>query len=517
MDWHRSGACLPCASCDGGLLYQSPAAVAVQNGLMSRLPELRESPTLYLQIADSIAAPIRSGTLARGERIPSVRELSRRHGVSLGTVVQAYRLLEDSRLIEARPRSGYFVAARPSGPPEPELSNPPASSLAVDVSSLAERVMQLAHDPRCISFGAACPSPELFSEDLVRRAVRRAAERHGPSLTRYAIGPGDDVLRRAIARHALGLGCQLDSRDIVVTNSCLESITLCLRSVTQPGDVVALESPTLFSFLVILESLHLRALEIPTHPRTGMSLDALQLAFETQPVKVVLTVPTLSNPIGACMPPPERQRLARMVVERRVPLIEDVLCNDLAQSEEHRRAVRAFDASGQVMLCGSFSKTVAPGLRLGWVEAGRWSSDVARLKQATSGAQTVLLEQALADLLSRPGVEAGRRRLRTALAGRLDEAREVIAQHFPAGTRVTNPAGGLFLWVELPREVDALGLFQACLREHIVIAPGTMFSATDHFRHCIRLGLGGEWDEPHRQALRRVGELAGRLAVAVEP
>jgi DNA-binding transcriptional MocR family regulator len=478
---------------------------------MSRPPEPREPTTLYLQIADSIAGPIRNGTLTSGERIPSVRELSRRHGVSLGTVVQAYRLLEDSRLIEARPRSGYFVAARASGPPEPDVSNPPASSMAVDVSSLAERVMQLAHDPLCISFGAACPSPELFSEDLVRRAVRRAAERHGASLTRYAIGPGDDVLRRAIARHALGLGCQIDSRDIVVTNSCLDSITLCLRSVTQPGDVVALESPTLFSFLAILEGLHLRALEIPTHPRTGMSLDALQLAFDTQPVKVALTVPTLSNPIGACMPVDERRRLARMVAERRVPLIEDVLCNDLAQSDEHRRAVRAFDPTGHVMLCGSFSKTVAPGLRLGWVDAGRWTSDVARLKQATSGAQTVLLERALADLLTRPGVEAGRRKLRSALAARLDEAREVIARHFPTGTRVTNPAGGLFLWVELPREVDALELFHACLDERIVIAPGTMFSATDHFRHCIRLGLGGEWDEAHRQALRRVGEVAGRL------
>lgn len=463
---------------------------------------------MYLRIADSVAAPIRNGTLARGERIPSVRELSRRHGVSLGTVVQAYRLLEDARLIEARPRSGYFVTARPPGLPEPEVSNPPTSSLAVDVSSLAERVMQLAHDPSYVSFGAACPSPELFSQDRVRRAVARAAQRHGASLTRYAIGPGDDGLRRAIARHGLYLSCQLDPRDIVVTNSCLESIALCLRSVTRPGDVVALESPTLFSFLVILESLHLRALEIPTHPRTGLSVDALQLALDTQPVKAVLAVPTLSNPIGACMPLAERRRLAQLVAERRIPLIEDVLCNDLAASDEHRRAVRGFDPTGHVMLCGSFSKTVAPGLRLGWVDAGRWSGQVARLKQATSGSQSTVLEQALADLLTQPGVEAGRRRLRDALATRVDEARSLVARHFPPGTRVTNPAGGLILWVELPLGTDALGLHQAALAEGIVVSPGTMFSATDHFRHCVRLGLGGDWDETHRRALKHVGTLA---------
>ena len=466
------------------------------------------SQVLYLQIAESIARPIRAGTLARGERVPSVRELARRHGVSLGTVLQAYRMLEDSRLIEARSRSGYFVAARPLKLPEPEASNPPTSSMAVDVSSLAARVMRLAHDPRCVSFGAACPSSDLFSQERVRRAVGRATQRHRATLTEYTVGPGEESLRRAIARHALRMSCQLDVRDVVITNSCLESITLCLRSVTQPGDVVALESPTLFSFLEILENLHLRALEIPTHPRSGLSLDALQLAFDTQPVKAVLVVPTLSNPIGATMPLAERRRLAQMVAERRVPLIEDVLYNDLAENEELRRAVRSFDTSGHVMICGSFSKTVAPGVRLGWVDAGRWGEPLARLKQATSGSQAVVLERAMADLLTQPGIEAGYRQMRATLAARMDEARGLIAQHFPKGTRVTNPTGGLILWAELPRGVDALALFQACLGENIVIAPGTMFSATDHFRHCVRLGLGGIWDDAHRRALRRVGSLA---------
>jgi len=497
-----------CVSRRGEHLCQSIASRAVQNGGMQQQDR---SQILYLQIAESIAVPIRAGTLARGERIPSVRELARRHSVSSGTVLQAYRMLEDSRLIEARPRSGYFVAARPPRPPEPEASSPPASSMAVDVSSLAARVMHLAYDPACVSFGAACPSSDLFSQERVRRAVGRAAQRHRATLTQYTIGPGDESLRRAIARHALRMGCQLDARDVVVTNSCLESITLCLRSVTEPGDVVALESPTLFSFLEILQNLHLRALEIPTHPRTGLSIDALQLALDTQPVKAVLTVPTLSNPIGATMPVAERRRLAQMVAERRVPLIEDVLYNDLAEDDERRRAVRSFDTTGHVMICGSFSKTVAPGLRLGWVDPGRFGTNLARLKQATSGSQSVILERALADLLTQPGVEAGYRHMRATLAARMDEARGSIAEHFPKGTRVTNPAGGLILWTELPSGIDSLALFRACLAENIVIAPGTMFSATNHFRHCIRLGVGGIWDDAHRRALRRVGSLAAQL------
>jgi DNA-binding transcriptional MocR family regulator len=471
--------------------------------------------SLYLQIAERMAQSIRSGTLARGERLPSVRELARRQGVSPATVVQAYRALEDARLVEARPRSGYFVAARPQRLPEPELSAPPVASLAVDVSLLGEQVMQLAADPSVISFGAACPSGELFAQERVRRAVSRAAQRHRATLCRYPLGPGNEQLRRAVARHALGLGCQLEARDIVVTNGCLDAISLCLRAVTRPGDVVALESPTYFGFLQILESLHLRALEIPTHPRTGLSLDALQLAFDTQPVKAVLAVPTLSNPLGACMPAAERRRLAQMVAERGIPLIEDVLYNDLAERDELRRSVKAWDTSGHVMICGSFSKTVAPGLRVGWVEGGRWSAEVRRLKAVHSGGQTELVDLAMADLLTQPGHESAWRQLRATIAARVDEARGVIAESFPKGTRVTDPAGGYILWVELPAGLDSVALFRACLAERICIAPGTMFSATGRFDQCIRLGVGGRWDEAQREGLRRVGAIACAMVRSV--
>ena len=469
---------------------------------------------LYQQLAQTIAKAIRSGTLAAGERVPSVRDTARREGVSLSTVIQAYRSLEDARLIEARPRSGYFVASRPAELPQPETSRPPAASQSVDVASLTAQVMRLANDPHHLSFGAACPSAALFSEDRVRRAVSRATQRHRGTLCHYPLGGGEETLRRAIARHAMRMGCQVDARDITVTNGCIEAITLCLRAVTQPGDVVALESPTYFGFLAILESLHLRALEIPTHPRTGMSLDALQLAFDTQPVKAVLIVPTLSNPVGSTLSLDDRERLAAMVSRHQVPLIEDVLYNDLAEHDDMRRAVKSFDTTGHVMMCGSFSKTVAPGIRLGWVEAGRWQRKVEALKAATSGSQTAVLELAMADLLTQPGTEAGYRQLRATVGARVDDARGLIAQSFPPGTRVTDPPGGFILWLELPRELDSLALFTACLAERIVLAPGRMFSATDRYRHCIRLGVGGQWDSAHRDGLRRIGQIACAMLAA---
>ncbi len=468
---------------------------------------------LYLQLADRLAGAIRTGALGAGDRLPSVRQCAREQSLSVSTVLQAYRHLEDGRVIEARPRSGYFVAAPQRRLlPEPEPSTPPADSLAVDIATLAERVMQAAADPTLISFGAACPAADFFPEERVRRALSQATLRHRAVLCQYPQVPGDEQLRRAIARRALAFGCTLDPRDIVLTSGTTESVGLCLQTVTRPGDTVALESPTSFGFLQVLQALHLRALEIPTHPRHGLSVDALELALRTQPVRALLAVPTLSNPLGASMPLAERRRLAQLLARHQVPLIEDAIYNDLAERDEHRRAVKGFDADGLVMLCSSFSKTVAPGLRVGWVDAGRYTPQLRRLKAALSGGHSTVTEIAMADLLTQPGYEPQLRRMRQAIARRVDDARRQIADSFPRGTRITDPPGGIMLWLELPAAVDSLALYKACLDERICIAPGTMFSATDRYRHCIRLSVGGPGDEAQSRALRRIGQIACAMA-----
>lgn len=466
---------------------------------------------LYRQIADALADAIGAGTLRHGERLPSVRDLARQRGVSLATATQAYRTLEDRRLVEARPRSGYFACRVPTRLPEPAMSRPPQRARSVDRSHLAAEVMCMAEDPAVLSFGAACGGPELFDPDRLRLALQRAAQRHRPLLTRYGFGPGQPALRRAIAREALSLGCDLDPNRILTTHGAREAIALCLRAVTQPGDIVALESPTFFGFLETLEVLGLRALEIPTHPRRGLSLDALELALQTQPVKALLLVPTLQNPLGACLSLADRKRLARLAAEHRLPVIEDVLYNDLAEQGPQRRAIKSFDRDGWVMLCSSFSKTLAPGVRLGWTEAGRWSAQVLQAKMATTGGQSPVLELAIADLLTQPGHQAQLRQLRRVIAARVDAARQLIAEHFPKGTRVTDPPGNFILWVELPRSVDGLALAEACRAERICIAPGSLFSAGERYRHCIRLGVGGRWDDAQRVALCRVGALAHAL------
>lgn len=470
-----------------------------------------EAPPLYQQIAGQLAELVRNGTLARGEKLPSVRALARQHGVAQSTVVQAFHWLEDARLVVARPRSGFFVAPRPAALPEPQASRARSRPREVSVDWLGQRILGREQIPGLLSFSSGTPGPDMLNTDRVRRAVTRAVQRHRHLLCAYPSATGQEEARRALARYAVGLGCTLDPANVIVTSGCMDSIGLCLRAVTQPGDVVAIESPTHFSFLEVLQSLHLRALEIPTHPRHGLSLDALQLALDTQPVKAVLLVPTLSNPLGACMPQTERRRLAQMAARHGIAVIEDAIYNDLAEPDEARRTVKSYDATGHVMLCDSFSKTLAPGLRLGWVEAGRWSERVRAIKDLQSGGQSAVLELALADLISQAGHAAAMRQLRAQAAARLEQARHAIAAHFPSGTRVSDPPGGLLLWLELPRGLDAVRLHEACLAQGILIAPGTVFSASGRFRNCLRIGMGGDWTPQHLPALCRVGDIATLL------
>jgi len=470
-----------------------------------------ETSPLYHQLADQIHELIRAGTLRAGDRVPSVRRLSNQQRVSVSTVLQAYQRLEDIGVIEARPQSGYYVR-RPAAPmQEPEPSRPPRRALNVEVNDLTDAVLSYASDPNVVAFGSACPAPELFQLERVRRVLSSLARRDKTALGRYGLPPGTERLRRAIARRALEWGCRIDHRDLVTTTGCMEAINICLRAVTKPGDLVALESPTFYGFLQILQTLGLRALEIPTHPRSGISLEALELALAEHPVKAVLVMPNVSNPIGASMSDAAKKRLVELLAAKNVPLIEDHIYAELQFETPAPRPAKAFDRTGNVMLCSSFSKTLSPGLKVGWIEPGKWRDRIRMLKFVASGGQNELVELAVAELLESGGYERSLRQLRRRFESQVDAARGVIAESFPRGTRVTRPSGAYILWVELPKSCDTVALFERLLERGITIAPGPMFSASQRYRNCMRLSLGQPSSDRQERALREIGRLAQEL------
>jgi DNA-binding transcriptional MocR family regulator len=464
--------------------------------------------TLYKSVAGDISVLIDAGTLLPGDRVPSVRRLSRQKRVSISTVLQAYRLLENRGVIEARPQSGYYVRRHTRTIAEPALTNPPKAPRPVGVHNLVSRVLAAGHDPRVVKLGAAFPGHELMPAAKLQRILSVTARRYPETLTTYSVPPGREELRRQIARHALDWGCSFSSDDVIITNGCMEALNLCLRAVAKPGNIVALESPTYFGVLQIIESLGLKALEIPTHPRDGISLDALTLACEREKVAACIVMSNVSNPLGSIMPESAKKKLVRLLAEHGVPLIEDLVYGDLYFRGSPPRAAKAYDKHGTVMLCSSFSKTLAPGFRMGWVAPGRYYAQIERLKFISSVGNPEVLQLTIAEFLENGGYDRHLRWLRRELAERVESTKRAVCEHFPEGTRVTNPNGGFVVWVELPPGTDSLALYESAMREGISIAPGPMFSASDRYRNCVRLNCGCSWTPVVERALARVGEIA---------
>ena len=470
-------------------------------------------PHLYQELGSRLAEAIRAGSLKAGDRLPSVRQISNQNQVSIATAMQAYRWLENQRLIEARPKSGYFVMSRQPRMAEPSISSPPPAAAFVGVTRLVMEYVACSERTAVVPLGCATPSETLFPAQKLTRLLNAAARRRPALLSHYGMSMGHPALRNAIARRAVEFGCSLVPEDIVVTNGCTEALNLALRAVAAPGDTIALESPTYVALLQLIESLGMKALEIPTHPRDGISLDALELATrEPGAVKAVMLIPNFSNPLGSLMPDQNKERLVRMLEQRGIPLVEDDIYGEAYFGSARPLVAKAWDRSGNVLLCGSFTKTVAPGFRIGWIAPGRFRERVEMIKFITSITTPELPQVAIADFIGNGGYDHHLRKLRAAFAQQVRRTAEAVLEHFPAGCRITAPEGGFVLWVELPVQVDSIELFRAARDQNIALAPGPMFTASGRYGNFVRLNCGHPWSARLDLALAKVGELVARLA-----
>lgn len=467
-----------------------------------------QAAPLYQEVADKIARLIQEGVLRPGERVSSLRKVSEQYGVSLTTAIQAFILLEDRGLVEARPKSGFFVRVPRQVLKEPVMSRTPRAITAVTVGALQSRLFEAAMLPNLLPLGGAVPSPELLPTVKLNRILASVARRAGKSGISYDMPPGSEALRREIAKRTMNAGATLLPQEIITTSGATEALMLCLRAVAAPGSVVAVESPTYFGVLHALEELGLKAIEIPTHPREGLDLEALAKVLKTRSIAACLAVPTFSNPLGALMPDEAKQRLVQMLAERQVPLIEDDVFGELHHGPHRPRMAKAYDETGNVLLCSSFSKSLAPGYRVGWVAPGRYYERVKTLKLTSTLATATLPELAIAEFLANGGYDHYLRSARSFYAANVQRVAQAVAASFPEGTKVTQPQGGFVLWVEMPAGVDALRLQDDALAHEINIAPGPMFSPKQGYQNCIRLSCGVPWTPRLQQALQTLGKLA---------
>ncbi len=474
---------------------------------------------LYQQLAAHYRRTIEAGALRPGDRMPSVRAFMRQHSVSLATATESYRLLERDALIEARARSGYFVRARAACalPPasEPDWQTQPASAQFVGIhAAISAIVARCQQAPHALNLGGATAAEALFPGAQLQKTALRLLRSRADLLTAPGHERGDPELRALIARRALGAGIAVSPDDIVTTHGGIEAVNLALRAVAQPGDTVAVESPCFFGLLQVLESLGLRALELPTSPSTGLSIDALELALRTHPdLKAVVVVPHLQNPLGCVMPDEHKARIVSLCAQAGIAVIEDDPYRELVEGELSPQSLKAWDRDGTVIHCTSFNKTLAPGMRVGWMTGGRWHARIAMLKFAQTRHNEPLSQAVLADWLQTQAHERHLRRLRERLRMQRERMAQQIANAFPAGTRFSPPRGGLSLWIELPRVVSSMALFDAALADGIRIMPGAVFSNSGRFDHFIRVSCPGPEPESADAAVVRLGALATQLAL----
>ena len=467
-------------------------------------------PFAYELVESRIESLITGGALSTGDRVPSVREICRLHGVSVATALQALSNLEAKSLIRAKPRSGFYVQPLyrlPIPEPSPALIRPLKPKISEDVA----RVFEDIRFPGAIPFGAGVPDPRLLPVEELSRCVARAARLHAKGFGEYPRCETDLSLRKEIALRLARAGCNVSVDELVITNGGMEALNLAVRSVASPGDTILVESPTYFGILQMIESLGMKAISVPSSCDTGIDLPAFESAVTRFKVAAAILIPSFSNPHGASMEETHRLALSKIAEKHRVPIIEDDIYGELGFEGIRPKPLKGYGESANTLLCSSLSKCLSPSLRVGWVAGGRYTENVRRLKWITSIATPHATTKAAADYLHSGGFDRHLRRFSKALSSNAARLSNCIASCFPKGTSLSRPKGGYSLWVGLPPGVNSFALRDAAIKQGISICPGPIFSLHGEFQNCVRLNCAVVWGPRIQDAVKRIGELSHNI------
>jgi len=472
-----------------------------------------EDVFLYRQVIDLIADHIDTGTLGPGDRLPSLRKMSQSTGVSVPTVRQAYIELERQRRVESRPQSGFYVrpqAANDMVCPAPSSKGEP---VCLNCRSLMERVYDGINNPELLPLGIANPCMAKPAAKTLHRSMKRVMARAEEQSLSYSTTLGEPNIRRQIAYHYLDtVGAQVEPENIAITNGGQEALLLSLQAVASAGDVIAVETPTYHGLLELIDSLGMLAIEVETCPEEGVTLSELRRVLEDHPIKACMFATTLANPLGVTMPEEDRRKLVAMIDEFDTVLIEDDVYGDLRFDGCRPIPAQFLSNSPRIITCGSFSKTAAPGYRIGWVVTEHYMDTITRLKRAFSCSSGLIQQLTLADFLASGDYGRHLKALRPILKRNADRMSALVAEHFPSKTRTSRPVGGSVLWLELPSRVNSEQLFDDAIGAGISIAPGPIFSPSNRYTNFTRLSYGHPWTEKTENAVRWLGQRVTELS-----
>lgn len=469
--------------------------------------DLMKKEPLYARIADVLEKQIKRGIWKTGEKLPSLRTICAEYGVSMNTATQTYLELERKGMIEPRPKSGFFVSIvfKPKLP-IPTVSQPNPIARFLDRETLIRKVYNSLIDPSIIRLSLGVPDEQLLPVAKLNKGLTHAMRSLKGSGTAYEDMQGNLKLRQSIARWSFTWGAELAAEDIVTTAGAMNALSYCLMATTKSGDTIAVESPVYFGILQLAKSLGLKVLELPTHPVTGIQPEALKNVLPK--IQACLLVSNFNNPLGSCMPDENKIAVVEMLTERGIPLIEDDIYGDIYFGASRPKPCKAFDKEGIVLWCGSVSKTLAPGYRVGWVAPGKFREQIIQLKLTHAISSTTITQEVIANFLESGGYENYLRKMRRTLQQNSLKFIQTISEYFPENTKVNYPRGGFILWLEMDKKIDTTILYDHAMRHGISIAPGRIFTLQDQFHNCLRLNYGSPWGEKIENALKKLGQLA---------
>jgi DNA-binding transcriptional MocR family regulator len=463
---------------------------------------------LYVQIATRLENQIRQNLLKSGDKLPSVRALSEEQGISLSTAFKAYVELESMGMIEARPKSGYYVKILPARfSRAPEVKPPLKKIRQVNVSQMIAMIYENMQQEGVLRLSQSAPPTNLIPLAKLNKSMAEAIRKSPNGNISYENVQGNISLRKQIAKQAFSWGGSITENDVVTTQGCMEALVFCLRAVTRPGDTVAIESPTYFGIFNVMLSLELNVLEIPVHPDQGADIEYLKKAMDKVDIKACLFVNNFSNPVGSCMPDEKKEQLVRLLTKKKIPLIEDDIYGEIYFGKSRPRTCKSFDKKGWVLLCSSVSKTLAPGYRVGWCIPGRFKERIIQIKSMHTVTSATPTQAAIAHFFETGRYDLHMRNLRRALYTQCQRYMQAILDYFPPNTKMTQPRGGYVLWIELDKNIDAFKLYQDAVAKNISIAPGQIFSTDSRFTHFIRISFGISFDDTVDKSIRILGNL----------